>query len=121
MVKVNFGANFINTFTYFHVDGVVDAGLFICQLIGGNKISSFPVSITEETSMCWSRWINVKHIGNVESVARYACKGTLYDFIHTLQGCEISAAVDASWSLPSLLCVASTISKQTVNVTNGKM
>ena len=68
--------NFINKCTYWHEDGVVEAGLSTCQLIGGGKILGFPVTFTEETSICFvSRQIHIKRAGNVQAVVHCVCKG----------------------------------------------
>lgn len=66
-------------FPYWHVDGVVEAGVFIPQLVGGGKIPSFLVGLTEETSKCLSRWIHIECPRDVQSGAHRCCKGIQQD------------------------------------------
>lgn len=57
--------NIINSSPYWHVNGVVEAGVFISQLEGCGMIPSFLVGLTEETSMHLSHRIHVEHVRDV--------------------------------------------------------
>lgn len=56
--------NIIHWSPYWHVDGVVEAGVFIPQYNSRSNIFSFSVSI-EGTSNDLSRWIHMERVQDV--------------------------------------------------------
>ena len=63
--------NIIHWFSYWHVDGVVEAGVFIPQYSSGSNIFSFPVILIEGASNDLSRWIHTERVRDVNR----PCKG----------------------------------------------
>lgn len=83
--------NIIKESSYWHVDGVVEAGVISLQIVGNSMIPSFLVSLTEETSIRLPHRIHIEHVEDVKSGAVCPCKGMQQDCNNTLIGCSISS------------------------------
>ena len=57
--------NIIHWSTYWHVDGVFEAGVFIPQYNSRSNICSFSVILIEGASNDLSRWIHMERVQDV--------------------------------------------------------
>lgn len=114
-------SHYFSVSSYRHGDGKVQTCFFINQIIGRRKTPDCPVSLTEKTSMWLSHWINTERVHDAQSGFCCPYKCIRQDLNNTVTAAVLNIILwDEMSTLPPLLFVASSFSKQTVKVTMCK-